>query len=124
MGEDLGDPNVPQDQVEVVEPDKAEAEISSIVGHLSVSEWARVSGFSYRSLLTAIQKGNLVAYRPGGRYGTIYVEPEAFQQWKESIRVTVDILPDAPRDSDVRRRVAERREERDEMSEYLMQIKF
>ena len=99
MGEDLGDPNVPQDQVEVVEPDKAEAEISSNVGHLSVSEWARVSGFSYRSLLTAIQ-------------------------WKESIRVTVDILPDAPRDSDVRRRVAERREERDEMSEYLMQIKF
>ena len=38
MGEDLGDPNVPQDQVEVVEPDKAEAEISSNVGHLSVSE--------------------------------------------------------------------------------------
>jgi len=64
--------------------------------HRTAQDWARLSGFGYRSILAAIKLGELEAYQlnGGGRY---MVSSRAFEAWKESLKVRPQITPEEPK---------------------------
>lgn len=56
--------------------------------HLTAKDWATRSGLPYRTLLSAIKAGELVAYRVAGTTrGSLYVSAEDFRSWLDSCRV-------------------------------------
>jgi len=75
--------------MEIGEAEKAENELT----HRNAKEWARISGISYRTILSEVRAGSLEAIQPGGSTGTIYISSKAFEDWRDGCRVKVK-LPD------------------------------